>query len=61
MPELLRTASAASPFSWSILAIEGAVWRGFGALQMAAPLGVLLALGVAGLLLARSAMHRSEA
>jgi ABC-2 type transport system permease protein len=61
MPELLRTASAVSPFSWSILAIEGAVWRGFGALQMAAPLGVLLALGVAGLLLARSAMHRSEA
>ena len=61
MPELLRTASGASPFSWSILAIEGAVWRGFGLRQMAVPLGVLLALGATGLLLARSAMRRSEA
>lgn len=61
MPELLRMASKASPFSWSILAIEGAVWRGFGAVQMAAPLGVLVALGVGGLSFARSAMRRSEA
>ena len=61
MPELLRTASAASPFSWSILAIEGAVWRGFGPAQMATSLTVLVGLGVAGLVIARSVMRRSEA
>ena len=61
MPEFLRMASKASPFSWSILAIEGAVWRGFGAAEMAVPLGVLTALGLAGLLFARSAMRPGEA
>jgi ABC-2 type transport system permease protein len=61
MPEILRTASAASPFSWAILAIEGAVWRGFGMSQMVVPLSVLVSLGLAGLLLAHSTMRRSEA
>ncbi|NBX25375.1 MAG: ABC transporter permease [Planctomycetes bacterium] len=49
MPPFLRTASAASPFSWSIFAIEGAVWRGLGWNEMAPSLLVLWVLGSAGL------------
>jgi ABC-2 type transport system permease protein len=51
MPPFLRAASQASPFSWAILAIEGAVWRGFAFTEMLAPLGILLFIGALGLML----------
>ena len=51
MPGFLRTLSGFSPFSWSILAVEGAVWRGMGLAEMLPSLLVLLALGMAGLVL----------
>ena len=51
MPPFLRTASQGSPFSWAILAIEGAVWRGFAFTEMLAPLGILLFIGALGLVL----------
>ena len=51
MPPFLRAASQASPFSWAILAIEGAVWRGFAFTEMLAPLGILLFIGALGLVL----------
>jgi len=53
MPPFLRAASQASPFSWAILAIEGAVWRGFAFTEMLAPLGILLFIGALGLLLGK--------
>ena len=61
MPPFLRTASAASPFSWSIFALEGAVWRGLGWMEMAPSLLVLWCLGTAGLALANLAIRRGEA
>ena len=53
MPPFLRAASQASPFSWAILAIEGAVWRGFAFTEMLAPLGILLFIGALGLVLGK--------
>ncbi|MSR33236.1 MAG: ABC transporter permease [Phycisphaerales bacterium] len=51
MPPFLRAASQASPFSWAILSIEGAVWRGFAFTEMLPSLGILLFIGALGLLL----------
>lgn len=51
MPGFLRTLSGFSPFSWSILAVEGAVWRGMGLAEMLPSILVLVALGVAGMVL----------
>lgn len=45
MPGWLRTASHFSPAKWAILAIEGALWRGFTALDMLLPCGILLGVG----------------
>ena len=53
MPPFLRAASQASPFSWAILAIEGAVWRDFAFTEMLAPLGILLFIGALGLVLGK--------
>jgi ABC-2 type transport system permease protein len=50
MPSWMATASGVSPAKWAILAFEGALWRGFTPAEMALPLGVLLAIGGAGLL-----------
>jgi ABC-2 type transport system permease protein len=45
MPQWLRSISHISPIKWSILAMEGAVWRGFTLTEMFVPCGVLLAIG----------------
>jgi ABC-2 type transport system permease protein len=60
MPPFLRAASAVSPFSWSIFAIEGAVWRALGWMDMAPSLLVLWGLGTVGLLLATASIRRGE-
>lgn len=46
LPESIRTISHISPVKWSILAMEGALWRGFSAAEMMKPCLVLLAIGV---------------
>ena len=51
MPRWMLTASGVSPAKWAILAFEGALWRGFSPAEMALPLGLLLAIGAAGLVL----------
>ena len=51
MPGWMLTASGVSPAKWAILAFEGALWRGFSPAEMGLPLGVLLAIGAAGLVL----------
>jgi ABC-2 type transport system permease protein len=58
MPEWMRLASHASPAKWAILAVEGAVWRGFGPAEMLLPVGILVALGVAGFLLGARQLAR---
>jgi ABC-2 type transport system permease protein len=49
MPRWMLTASGVSPAKWAILALEGALWRGFSPAEMALPLGLLFTIGAAGL------------
>jgi ABC-2 type transport system permease protein len=46
MPHWLRSIGTFSPAKWSILAMEGAVWRGFSLTDMLKPCGILIAIGV---------------
>ena len=49
MPDFMQTMSVISPIKWSILSIEGAVWRGFTLNEMLFPCGILVAVGAVGL------------
>jgi ABC-2 type transport system permease protein len=49
MPRWMLTVSGVSPAKWAILALEGSLWRGFSPAEMALPLGLLLGIGAAGL------------
>lgn len=46
MPGWMQRISHVSPVKWSVLAMEGAVWRGFSFSEMLEPCGVLVAVGV---------------
>ncbi len=46
MPRWMVQIGAFSPIRWSILALEGSLWRGFTAGEMLLPCGVLVATGV---------------
>ncbi|NLX14972.1 MAG: ABC transporter permease [Phycisphaerales bacterium] len=46
MPEWINVAGNLSPIKWAILALEGAIWRGFSVAEMVRPCGVLLAQGL---------------
>lgn len=48
MPAWMQPVSHVSLVKWSILALEGAIWRGFTWSEMALPCAVLLAVGSAG-------------
>jgi ABC-2 type transport system permease protein len=45
MPPWIQTISNISPIKWAILALEGAVWRGFSPAEMLTPAAVLLGFG----------------
>lgn len=47
MPQWMQVLSNVSPMKWALLALEGAVWRGFTPAEMALPCGVLVLIGVA--------------
>jgi ABC-2 type transport system permease protein len=47
MPQWMLTVSHLSPVKWLILGMEGAIWRGFSAAEMALPCTVLVAFGSA--------------
>ncbi|MGE3191097.1 MAG: ABC transporter permease, partial [Vicinamibacterales bacterium] len=47
MPPWMLTLGALSPIKWAILAIEGAVWRGFSPAEMALPCAILVGFGLA--------------
>lgn len=61
LPPFMQTASSVSPIKWSILALEGAIWRGFTFQQMLLPCGVMIGIGIAGMLLGSRAMRTSSA
>jgi ABC-2 type transport system permease protein len=48
MPAWMQSASSISPVKWGILALEGAIWRGFSPTDMLLPCGILVAVGVVG-------------
>ncbi|MEE8169009.1 MAG: ABC transporter permease [Phycisphaerae bacterium] len=48
MPGWLQTFSNISPIKWSILAMEGAVWRNFSMREMMTPCLILVGIGVGG-------------
>ena len=45
MPGWMQSMASLSPVKWAILAIEGPLWRGFGASDMLLPCGILLTVG----------------
>lgn len=51
MPSVMRPLSQASPVKWSILALEGAIWRGFTLAEMFLPCAILVAIGAVCLML----------
>jgi ABC-2 type transport system permease protein len=46
MPSWMKTIGTFSPVKWSVLAMEGAVWRGFSFAEMLKPCGILVGVGV---------------
>jgi len=60
MPSWFAGLSNFSPVKWSVLAMEGAIWRGFGWGQMAMPLGILLGLGAVGLAIGTIVLSRTD-
>jgi ABC-2 type transport system permease protein len=60
MPEFIQRVSILSPVRWSILAIEGAVWRQFSWLEMAWPCLILIGIGLAGFALGSFILRRSQ-
>lgn len=58
MPPWLASLSHLSPVKWGILALEGALWRGFGLAEMALPCGILLGIGIASFALGARAFRR---
>jgi ABC-2 type transport system permease protein len=59
MPSFMRTLSDFSPAKWSVLALEGSIWRGFTFAEMLTPCAVLLGVGavcltIGGLVLSRA-------
>lgn len=56
----MQAASNFSPVKWSVLALEGAIWRGFTPAEMARPCLILVAIGVAGFILGARGMARAD-
>ncbi len=46
MPPWMQSAASVSPIKWSILALEGALWRDFTPAMMAEPCLILVAIGI---------------
>lgn len=60
MPSWMATMSNFSPVKWSILAAEGAIWRGFGFSEMLQPLVILVAIGAVGFTIGVIVLQRSD-
>ena len=61
MPPWMVQASSVSPFKWAILAVEGAVWRGYSFQEMLLPSGVLVGIGLVTFLAAWTLFSRQLA
>jgi ABC-2 type transport system permease protein len=59
MPSFMKTLSNFSPVKWSILALEGSIWRGFTLSEMMVPCVVLIGIGVVCLTIGTRILSRS--
>ena len=59
MPSFMKTLSNFSPVKWSILALEGAIWRGFTLSEMMMPCAVLIVSGGVCLTIGTRVLSRS--
>jgi ABC-2 type transport system permease protein len=60
LPKWMVTASSISPVRWSVLAVEGAVWRGFALADMLLPLAVLVSVGLLGFIFGTLILVRTD-
>jgi ABC-2 type transport system permease protein len=60
MPSWLRSISHISPVKWSVLALEGSIWRDFGWTEMLPPLAVLVGVGAVGFIVGATILSRSD-
>jgi ABC-2 type transport system permease protein len=60
MPSWLQKLSNISPVKWSILALEGGIWRNLTFIEMLRPLVVLLAIGSAAFILGVVMLKRQD-
>lgn len=61
LPGFLQRISFISPIRWAILALEGAIWRGFSWSEMLLPCAVLLGIGIVGFMVGTSILYRRSA
>jgi ABC-2 type transport system permease protein len=61
MPDWMQAAASISPIKWGILALEGAIWRGYSMADMLMPCGILAAVGIVCYSLGVANLARQEA
>ncbi|MEM9411476.1 MAG: ABC transporter permease [Planctomycetota bacterium] len=61
MPGFMQSLSVISPVKWSILSVEGAIWRDFSYAELAVPCGILIAVGMTGMLFGSVVLNRRSA
>jgi len=61
MPAWMLRVSDFSPVKWGILALEGAIWRGFSATEMLLPCAVLVGIGAVTFLAGVRVLSRRDA
>jgi ABC-2 type transport system permease protein len=61
MPPFMLTLSHFSPVKWSVLALEGAIWRGFSLREILPSFLILLAIGVTGFIIGAWLLRRRAA
>jgi ABC-2 type transport system permease protein len=58
MPAWMIGVSHVSPIKWAVLALEGAIWRGFTPADMVLPCGILLTVGILSFAAGSRALQR---
>lgn len=61
MPGWMQTLGSVSPVKWAVLAMEGAIWRGYTPIEMLLPCSILLAIGIAAFTLGAAVFRAREA
>ena len=60
MPDWMQTLSHFSPVKWGIIALEGAIWRGFSLSEMLLPCGILIGIGAVSFVVGVRILSRQE-